>query len=295
MKWGLIGYLVSKSAGKFSMPWGPSHYAYAERGSCGQGWSTSACATVNSRVGICPAMPIEVGGNRLDFDGENKHERTVTSTWCRSGIPAWLKAWTVERFAFAPEAITQFDGGLDSLLKRFSAGGHLHHGSNATSGGSTPDSWKRIGGHAQTTFGGDRSERTVKWFTDLGYRLTVPGDFWVATHQTWGSSFSGAAAAKFWPAWWGPQPQGAWISRASSLLDNVRGTYAYLPRFAWFPGSGPVTPPPPSSAITMDGSLYAKGGIPISGILTAKCGPDQQEFIIVPTGTGAYKPIPKAM
>jgi hypothetical protein len=172
----------------------------------------------------------------------------------------------------------------------------LHHGSNATSGGSTPDSWKRIGGHAQTTFGGDKSERTVKFFADQGYKLTVPGDFWVATHQTWGSSFSGAAAAKFWPSWWGPQPQGAWISRASSLLDNVRGKYAYLPRFAWFPGSGPVTPPPPpGSAITLDGSLYAKGGIPISGILTAKCGPDQQEFIIVPTGTGAYKPIPKAM
>jgi hypothetical protein len=293
-KWGLIGYIVSKSAGKYSMPWGPSHYAYAERGSCGQGWSTDACATVNSRVGVCPAMPIQVGGYALDFDGENKHEKTVTSTWCRSGIPAWLKTWTVENFAFAPEAITKFDGDLDALLKLFAAGGQLHHGSNATSGGSTPDAWKRIGGHAQTTFGGDRSERTIKWFSDLGYKLTKPGDFWVATHQTWGVSFSGSAAAKFWPPWWGLQPQGAWISRASSLLNNVRGKYAYLPRFAWFPGTGPG-PVVPTSAITLEGALYADNNSPIRGVLTAKCGPDQRQYIIVPSGDGTYKPVPKAM
>lgn len=293
MKWGLIGRLVAQAAGQFAMPWGPAHYAYAERGYCGQGWSTSACATVNGRVGICPAMLIEVGGNKLDFDGENKHEKTVTSTWCRSGIPSWLKAWTVENFAFAPEAITQFDGGLDALLKLFAAGGQLHHGSNATSGGSSPDSWKRIGGHAQTTFGGDMSERTVKWFADLGHKLTKPGDFWVATHQTWGS-WSGQTAIKYWPAWWGPQPQGAWVSRASSLLERVRGMYAYLPRFKWFPGSGPVVPPP-SNAITLDGVLQADSGGPIRGTLTAKCGTDRSEFIVVPSGDGTYRPVPKLM
>jgi hypothetical protein len=295
MKWGLIGYLVAKSGGRFSMPWGPAHYAYAERGSCGQGWTLGACATVNQRVGICPAMLIEVGGNRLDFDGENKHERTVTSTWCRSGIPSWLKSWTVENFSFASDAITMFDGGLDALFKLFQNGGQLHHGSNATSGGSSPDSWKRIGGHAQTTFGGDKSERTVRFFSDLGYRLKDSRDFWVPTHQTWGS-WSGQTAAKFWPPWWGPQPQGAWVSRASSLLSNVRGMYAYLPRFKWFSGSGPVVPPPfPTGGITLDGTLRADNGSPIRGTLTATCKDGQNQFIIVPDGSGGYKPVLKGM
>lgn len=296
MKWGLIGYLVANSGGRFAMPWGPAHYAYAERGYCGQGWSTSACATVNSRVGICPAMLIEVGSNKLDFDGENKHEKTVTSTWCRSGIPSWLKTWTVENFAFAPEAITQFDGGLDALFKLFAAGGQLHHGANYTSGGSTPDVWKRIGGHAQTTFGGDRSERTVKWFADLGYKLTKANDFWVATHQTWGS-WSGQTAAKFWPAWWGPQPQGAWVSRASSVLERVRGMYAYLPRFPWFKGTGPgpIVPPQPSTAITLSGQLRADNGGPIRGTLVATCGAERGEFIVVPSGDGTYSTVAKMM
>jgi hypothetical protein len=218
----------------------------------------------------------------------------VTSTWCRSGIPSWLKSWTVENFSFAPDAITMFDGGLDALFKLFQNGGQLHHGSNYTSGGSTPDVWKRIGGHAQTTFGGDKSERTVKWFADLGYKLTVAGDFWVPTHQTWGT-WSGQTAVKFWPAWWGPQPQGAWVSRASSLLNRVRGMYAYLPRFTWFPGSGPVVPPPPSNAISLDGTLYADNGSPIRGTLTAKCGTDESRFIVVPNDDGTYRPIPKLM
>jgi hypothetical protein len=294
MKWGLIGYLVAMSGGKFSMPYGPAHYAYAERGYCGQGWSTSACATVNGRVGICPAMPIEVGDNRLDFDGENKHEKAVTSTWCRSGIPSWLKEWTVKNFSFSKDAITLFDGDLDALYKLFAAGGQLHHGSNYTSGGSAPDSWKRIGGHAQTTFGGDRSEQTVKWFADLGYKLTARGDFWVVTHQTWGS-WSGQTATKYWPSWWGPLPQGAWVSRASSLLNRVRGMYAYLPRFTWFPGSVPDVPPPTPGTISLEGTLRADNGSPIRGTLTATCGGEQNQFIIVPDGSGAYKPVLKGM
>lgn len=293
MKWGLIGRLVATSGGQYSMPWGPAHYAYAERGSCGQGWTTSACATVNSRVGICPAMPIAVDGNQLDFDGEEKHEKTVTSTWCRSGIPAWLKSWTVANFAFAPEAITKFDGWLDGFWKLVSVGGQLQHGSNVTSGGSTPDSWKRIGGHAQVVFGGDRSERTVKFFADLGYKLTDPGDFWVATHQTWGD-WSGATAEKFWPSWWGPQPQGAWVSRASSVLERVRGMYAYLPRFKWFPGSGPVVPQP-AAPIQLSGRLYADNGSPIRGTLIATCGSERSEFLVVPSGDGSYTTVCKMM
>jgi hypothetical protein len=287
MKWGLLGYLTSRSGGRFALPYGPAHYAYAERGSCGQGWTLGACATVNQRVAICPAMLIEVGGNRLDFDGENKHEKTVTSTWCRSGIPSWLKAWTLKEFPWAPGAITRFDGGLDALWRLVGEGGQLHHGANATAGNSQPDTWRRIGGHAQATFGGDRSERTLKWFADKGYRLTTPRDFWVATHQTWGN-WSGQTAASFWPAWWGKQPQGAWVSRASSLLSRVRDCYAYLPRMTWFPGS--PTPPPPGDITPLTGKLRAQQG-PITGTLMA----GETEYFLAPIGDGEFTPVRKGI
>ena len=154
----------------------------------------------------------------------------------------------------------------------------------------SPDSWKRIGGHAQTTFGGDWSERTVKFFADQGYRLTVANDFWVATHQTWGGSWSGATAAKFWPSWWGKQPQGAWVSRASSLLSRVSG-YAYLPRLTWFPGTAPVPPPDPVDATPLTGTIYADNGGPIRGSLKA----GNTEYLIVPKGGGSYGPVRKTM
>jgi hypothetical protein len=210
----------------------------------------------------------------------------VTSTWCRTGIPAWLKDWTVKTFTFDPTAITKFDGSLDALRRLVAAGGQFHHGSNSTAGSSNPDSWKRIGGHAQTMFGGDWSERTLRFFADQGYKLTVANDFWVPNHQTWGNGWSGQTAAKFWPSWWGKQPQGAWVSRASSLLSRVDG-YAYLPRFPWFPGTSPA-PPDPVDVTPLTGTIYADNGGPIRGTLMAG---GKTKYIIVPDGSGGYVPV----
>ena len=265
MKTGLLGVRAMDASIGEILKWLPAHYVYAERGYCSHGWSMSACASRNKQFGWCPATRISVDGRELDWDNENDHEDTVARTWCRSGLPDWLAQWTQANFMFADDAITYFpystrsggsvdiQAGLAALKKLFSNKGQWHHGSNSTSGSSRPNVWKRIGGHAQTAFGGDWSEKTRRFYHDLGFAID-DDDFWIPNHQTWGS-WSGQTASTYWPSWWGPQPEGAWVVSAKGLLRRVSG-YAYLPLLAGVPGDTP--PQPPTPAPNVPGELYGE-------------------------------------
>lgn len=278
MKTGLLGIRAMDTQYGEILKYLAAFYQYAERGYCRHGWTMGACATRNKQFGWCPATVIEVGGQRLDFDEENESEYTVARDWCRSGIPDWLAAWTQQNFAWDPSAITYLDGGLDQLKRLLSNKGQFHHGSNTTSGSSRPNVFRRIGGHAQTCFGGDWSDRTRQFFADKGFRLDSD-DFWVLNHQTWGSGWRGEIASQYWPEWWGKKPEGTWVVSAKGLLRRVSG-YAYLPGLKGVPGSAPVPPPPDDDKIP--GTVYAEelddGNIAVRGMLVV----DGVEYIAYP-------------
>lgn len=265
----------------------PAFYQYAERGYCGGGWYMGACASKNLEFGWCPAMQIDIDGLRLDFDEEDESEYAVTKSWCRSGIPEELAKWTKENFYWEPGAITQFAGRLDALKMLFRNYGQLHHGSNWTSRSSTPNNLKRIGGHAQTAFGGMWDEETIKFFWDKGIKYEN-GDFPVANHQTWGAGWSGECSDRYWPPHWGPKPEGAWICRASQILDYFSSSaYSYLPKLKGFEGD--VTPTPKQFP-SVEGELRVtdriiKGDITFDGKWDYTCTPvGNNDFILVPKG-----------
>lgn len=305
----------------------PAFYAYAERGSCGQGWYMGACATVNLRVGWCPAMQIDVNGNRLDFDDENESENHVVSTWCRSGIPQWLLSWTQREFPWQPGAITEFDYSLESIRDLFRKRGQIHHGSNTTSGSSEPNRLTRIGGHAQTAQGGDWSDDCLRWFNDLGVRYTVD-DFPVIQHQTWGSGWRGEIADRYWPVgtdqagrvysaadvallgsppslleelragWgWGPKPEGAWVCSASQQMRNFPHAYAYLPLLRGVPGEPPDPPAPPvDTHPEISGELFGElvgGRIVIRGNLTLELAEVNYRYVAEPVSATRFRLIPR--
>lgn len=264
--------------------WLAGQYAYAFRSGCGQGWTMGSHASVTMDHGYCLALP-DVAG--FAYAGEDDSEKLVTSKWCGGRVPSAVQSFVDSQgWRFEQGAITQFDGGVDALKAMFRAKGQLHHGSNQTSGSSTPNVIKRIGGHAQTCFGGDWSDRTLEFFEQQGIHYTE-ADFPCAHHQTWGGGWSGAVADRYWPEWWGPKPQGAWITRASQVIQYFSEGYVYLPKLKGTPGTTPPVPSP-TYQITLDGPIYADNGGPIRGTVTAKSGEATERFIIVPNGTGQY-------
>lgn len=288
----LLGVRAKKSSFREQMKFLSAHYQYAERGYCYHGWYMGARARESEKRGWCPAMLIDVEGNRLEWDNEDEHEYTVAQKWCRSGIPDWLSRWTRDNFAYDSNAITYFDLGTDALKKLFAAGGVFHHGSNYTSGSRRPNTLKRIGGHAQPAMGGDWSEETLKWFFDEhGIRYTVD-DFPCPQGQQWGPNWSGRLDHKYWPTHrWGPMPEGSWLISSKQLLSGKFDGYAYLPKMMGVPSDGPPAPPDPAPEIVS--KLWVdplgEGRYAIRG--AAKFG--DHEYIAAPDASGDYKFVPK--
>lgn len=241
LKQGVFGIRAADPQYSEIYKWLPAYWTYQYRGYCGAGWSGSACATQNKRYGAALARRYDIQ-EQFDFSTENITERYVTSTWCRQDCPQWLADYAIENHPWDSNAITYFDGAVDALKTLFQNKGQYHHGSNATSASSKPNTWKRIGGHMQTAFGGDWSDKTRGWFADKGCKIDA-NDFWVPNHQLWGPSWSGQCGDSYWPSWWGPKPEGAWVCSAKELLARVDG-YAYLPGLKGVPGLAPPTPLP---------------------------------------------------
>lgn len=305
MKTGFLGLRAMDPNIQEAMHYLAAHYQYAERGYCGHGWTMGACATQNKRWGWCPATVLSCCGE--DWRTENAHEYKVARDWCRSGLPDALTVWVKEQgYLWEDSAITRMDGGLDALRRLFENDGAWHHGSNATSGGGRPDQWTRIGGHAQTSWGGDWSEKTVKFFADKGFRLSKSNDFWIVSHQTWANrtnQWGGETDDQYWPEWWGPKPPGAWVSRASSMLSRVSG-YAYLPSGITGVEGGeppkPPTPPVPEVPPELLGNLRAKvqGDIVVVNgtvIVDYDSFKGPVEYLVVPDayGSSGFRLVPK--
>jgi hypothetical protein len=268
-------------------------YAYAFRSGCGQGWSMGSHANVTIQHGYCLALPDVAGYAYL---GEDDSEKLVTSKWCNGRVPQAVQDFVDGHgWRFDQGAITEFDGGTDALKAMIRAKGQLHHGSNQTSGSSKPNVIKRIGGHAQTMFGGDWSQRTLDFFSQQGIQYTVD-DFPCVHHQTWGSGWSGSVDERYWPSWWGPKPQGAWITKASQVVSYFSDGYVYLPKLKGTPGTTPPPNPPPSSMVTLNGPIYADNGGPIRGVVTAKVADLEEKFIVVPSAVaGQYQFVRKVL
>lgn len=291
MKAGLLGYRAMRPQYAEIMKYLPAFWTYAWRGHCGGGWTMGACATKNKLHGWAPAKQYGSGRNSIDFDDENESERLVTSAWCRSGPPSWMYDEVTSTHVWNDSAITYFDGGLDGLKRLFENGGQFHHGGNSTSSSGRPNTWRRIGGHAQTAFGGDWSDATIGFFADKGFRLNASGDFWVANHQTWGGSWSGSTSENYWPPQWGPKPQGAWVCAASDLLKRVDG-YAYLPDLVGVKGDGPQPQPNDHPAIV--NTLRTDTGDVIRGDLLLTCGDEDYAYIVSRRGTAnSYDIVPR--
>jgi hypothetical protein len=261
----------------------PAMWAYAFRGSCGQGWYMAAHASVTLEQGYAFALPSFVD---VDYDDENDSENYTVSKWCRSGPPQKYRDFVVAKgWRFEPGAITEFSGGVDELKAIVRAKGQVHHGSNYTASGI--DSLKHIGGHAQTFQGGFWDERSIKWFYDLGYRRVSERNFPCVNTQQWGS-WSGECPIEKWPPLWGPKPEGAWIVFAETQSKYFDEGYVYLPKLKGFPDDGPQPPPPPKVQLT--GTLTPDIWSPMRGVLTATSGDARTQYILVPDGNGNYRP-----
>lgn len=253
-------------------------YWYADRGFCGDGWTGSACARVALARGIAFRKKYEIGGNSVDFSEDDSNEQIVARTWCRNGIPSWMAEHTQKNHAFEDGSITEFNGGVKELRALLNAGGTLHTGGVRTSGGPKPFTLGRTGPHMQSVIGGDDSERYKQFARDkIGVTLGE-NDFAVAFHQTWGKNWRGECADEFWPEWWGPKPEGAWVWKASDVVKYFDGDMmAWLPMFKGVANVNPVPQPPPppgpTSNIIFNGQLTA---------IDRQTNQSLGEFILVP-------------
>ncbi len=287
----LLGYRAAKMSVNERYAHPAAWYLYAARGYCSDGWDGWGIATQAKRLGVAFRIAYDLGGKTVDFTDDDRNERIVARDWCRSGPPSWLVEHTKTNHAWDATAITEFgDGGLPELKKLFAAGGCLHFSGTRTSGSSKPFVWGSVGPHMMTAYGYDDSEAYRKFCRDT---IGVPArdnDFPIQCGQTWGAGWRGECADQYWPSWWGPKPQGAWVCWASEFRQKLSLDMAYLPRVKGFPGNGPQpTPDLPQ----IDGKLYAErianGAIAIRGELKTKDG----SYIAVPDGSGAYRVIPK--
>lgn len=253
-------------------------YWYADRGYCSDGWDGWGCAKVALRRGVAFRKAYSIGSNSIDFSDDDKNEQIVARTWCRTGIPSWMYEHTQQNHGFEDGAITEFDGDIKGVRALLAQGGAIHTGGTNTSGGSKPFSIGRVGPHMQSVCGGDDSDEYRKFCKDVIGVTARDNDFPVVFHQTWGSGWSGECADKYWPAWWGPKPQGAWVWWASDLLKYFRGDMmAWLPRFKGVTNPSPTPTPGPGPAPTPNDQLY------FQGVVDARQGDKSLgQFILVP-------------
>lgn len=289
----LFGWRVAQ--GTFNEQWKHSSawYKYADRGYCSDGWNGSGIATVARRVGAAFRIRYDIAGNSIDFTDDDYNERVVARTWCRSGIPSWLKSYTQEHHAYDDGAITRWQGGVKELRALFAAGGVIHTSGRRTSGGSKPFTIGSVGPHMQSGVGCDDSDAFRRFCREVIGVTPRENDFPVIMNQTWGAGWRGECADKYWPEWWGPKPQGAWVWWASDVLSRLSVDYAWLPWVKGFPSDTPDPIPTPQPNI--GGELYAEqiagGAIVIRGELTL----DDYEYIAAPKPQtpGRYVIVPK--
>jgi hypothetical protein len=240
-----------------------------------------------------------VDGNKLDLAADEDTDETMMARkLCRTGAPAWLLKDAKDNHAFEAGSITQFQGGVSEIRAALNAGGALHTGSTFTSGGSKPFTNGSVGPHMQSIVGGDDSEEFRKFCRDAVGVTPRDNDFPVVLHQTWGPGWSGECADKYWPSWWGPKPEGAWVTWASTALRYMidEDCYVYLPRVKGFPGTAPAPAPTPSEHPAVDGSMYVEGGVIIRGeqVLTIEAKHvGTHKYIAQPVGGGSYRLTPK--
>lgn len=280
-------------------------WQYAFRGYCGGGWTMGAHASMTRRYGYMFADIFEdiPGFGRLDFDGEQDSEDYTVRTWCRNQPDSIIQFVKDRGWFFEEGAISEFSGGVDALKRMVQNKGMLHHGSNRTSGSSTPDRTKSIGGHAQAMFGGDWSDRTIDFYKQVGVSDASRDNFPCVNHQTWGGGWGGEVADKYWCPWWGPKPQGAWVVLAQTQLRYFSDGYVYLPLLKGIPS--PTPPPTPGPDVSkwppIGGEIYAEhlasGIIAIRGIPLAKIAghaDGEYEYLLEPIpGTNRYRFVPK--
>jgi hypothetical protein len=264
-------------------------YKYAERGYCSDGWNGSGAATAAYKVGCAFRIPYAIGGNSVDFNGDDENERIVARTWCRSGVPSWLKSYTLANHAYEDGAITRFQGGVKELRAAFAAGGVIHTSGTRTSGGSRPFTIGSVGPHMQSAVGCDDSDEFRKFCREAIGVTPRADDFPVVLMQTWGKGWRGECADAYWPTWWGRKPQGAWVWWASDVIKRLSCDYVWLPRVKGFPASNPPPPPPPSGLPRIDGVLQVNGPV-IAGVVTAATDiPAGTRFTSTPAGAGQYR------
>lgn len=249
-------------------------WVYMFRGYCGAGWYGGACAarTVEYGYAFSKVYDLPNLGRNFDYDGEQTSEDYTVRTWCRNQPDDFIQYVRDQGWFFESGAITEFSGGADALKRVVQNKGQVHHGSNYTSASSTPDRVRRIGGHMQTMFGADWSERTVDFFRAKGVSFNTTDNFPCVNHQTWGGGWSGECADSYWPEWWGPKPQGAWVMGAKNQLRYFSDGYVYLPQMRGIPGNGPSPPPPPADTQIsgeLTGEVIAGGRVRLNGLLTA--------------------------
>lgn len=270
-------------------------YKYAERGYCSDGWNGSGIATVARRVGAAFRMKYALDGHEVDFTDDDANEQLVARTWCRTGIPTWLKEHTSQHHAYQDGAITKFEGGVQELRALFAAGGVIHTSGTRTSGGSKPFTIGSVGPHMQSGVGCDDSDQFRQFCQDVIGVKSRADDFPVVMNQTWGSGWRGECADQYWPSWWGPQPQGAWVWWASDVIDRLNCDYAWLPRVQGFPRATPAPvpiPTPVGKAPEIVGALRAEqlpAGIAIRGELSLTLDSQTWRYIAVPAGGREYR------
>lgn len=293
---GLFGFRAVQAALNEEYRYASAWYWYAARGYCSDGWSGGGIATQARRHGCAFRTKYDISGNSVDFTDDDRNENIVARQWCRSGIPDWLHNHTITNHPFEDGAITQFGSqdkteGMDKMKRLFKAGGFLHHSGVRTSGGSKPFTIGSTGAHMQTAQGYDDSDEFRRFCQDVIRVTPRDDDFPVVSHQTWGSGWRGECADQYWPSWWGPKPEGAWVWWASDILRLISCDYSWLPMVKGFPGTTPPVPPTPP-VTPLSGVLYAEQAgsvIAIRGELDAA----GTKYIIVPDGTGRYKPLVK--
>jgi hypothetical protein len=310
---------------KHSAAW----YKYCERGYCSDGWNGSGCASAAYKVGAAFTIRYEIGSNSIDFSDENDNERIVARSWCRSGVPSWLKDYTLEHHSYEDGAITRFNGGIKELLTLFANGGVIHTSGTRTSGGSKPFSIGSVGPHMQSGVGGDDSDFFREFCQQTIGVSPRDDDFPVIMNQTWGPGWRGECADRYWPfgmdadgrvwtqadinqamqagianldffnqfndTWgWGPKPEGAWVWWASDVLRRLSCDYGWLPWVTGFPTDDPIPPEPSLAPKFNDGTLFA---VTEDGRIIIESTPGKEPKLTIPAnhpgGTFAYvtKPV----
>lgn len=302
----LLGKQSKDSSNAYRMLACCSMIVYAYRSGCGQGWYMGTCASQAKRYGWLPAvifdgrklgqLTIPDYGN-MQMDDEQELENAAVRTWCNGRVPDVIENWMANNFQYENGAISELnDTSVDAIMRTGELQGCIHHGSNYTAASGGMDRVRRIGGHAQTSYGVDASDQAIDFFKRRGINISKDNPI-MPQGQTWGGGWSGEVDDENWPfgtdetghvytwaevqqavndpnwlqdivsnvesagGWgWGPKHQGAWLVTLSTFRRYFSGSaYVYLPRFQGIPTDYVPDPPTPDAEHPeMTGNLFGE-------------------------------------